>query len=863
MSVVLRKVSRRTVRQLLSETNASLTLPKEEQEIASVVDGMLRKYCDSGKNNYIDLQFIEEHKAWELVEYVFNSNKRSIKDVFFIVRYLALFEKFISVIKDNNVELFELLVNIAKSVERDSIKEKSIVCKVGECVEKCCLLIRGTIAVLKVKECKMSLTRSEYVSHLEMLYTLNEYDLLSRTIKANAYINTYWNIPLHLQSKTNINTCSSSLTTHNAVVSSVNDYILQLTPLHSYSNNNNNNNNEQPFEIELFIYEHSHTLSHGDTFNESSLSYNTTTTYSSPYTLISLTQCDIISLPQRIYFKALKHAKMTQRNANISHLLTNTLFLHVNAITFDKHYFNYFKPHTFYLGDYIYNQNDTINNVVIIKDGEVELSLKTSFNFIEELIQVYGGKITYNSFFDNVSDIKRCIACIGNKVTYHKLYVINNKEIFGLDDVVYDNDKALFNAKVVSSECKVFMIDVKVFENVVMKDKFVVVNRMGVVKKRKRLLMEKLMLIRKVLINQYKFLKGERGCKEDNGDVKGEQRKMHFMRKSQSLSPLRFPVVKYAQNNNNNNCGNGNSNNCGDSNGIRFRNKCDEYLPRFTNTSLRSVLCCTHNKSKDEITLEHNNNNNNNNNDNETELINTNNNIMCNTFKTSYTNIFHSNNNNNNNNTHYSPSFNQDPLSYKMRCFKYRKSNTLNTLTPPLNPSSLNNTTFNSKDESTSPPHNFPKSNSCLFKKATRTHYASSTESLKNENLLLTSHISDNNNNINVNTILSEMNVLSKESQRLRVRKNPLNIRNINNKDVMIQHLLMHKIGKDITHKHKQHQQRNSNNIITKTIDFLAMDRFVELVQGNNTTTRRYRPKALNCKIKNGLNCFIKSSHAY
>jgi hypothetical protein len=436
--------------------------------------------------------------------------------------------------------------------------------------------------------------------------------------------------------------------------------------------------------------------------------------------------------------------------------------------------------------------------------------------------------------------------------------VINNKEIFGLDDVVYDNGKALFNAKVVSSECKVFMIDVKVFENVVMKDKFVVVNRMGVVKKRKRLLMEKLMLIRKVLINQYKFLQGERSCEGDNSNVKGEQRKKHFMRKSQSLSPLRFPVVKYTQNNNNNNCvnSNGNSNN-GDSNGIRFRNKCDEYLPRFTNTSLRSVLCCTHNKSKDEITFEHNHNN-----DKETELINTNNNIMCNTFKTSYTNIFHSNNNIN---THYSPSFNQDPLSYKMRCFKYRKSNTLNTLTPPFNPSSLNNTTFNSKDESTSPPHNFPKSNSCLFKKTTRTthHHVSSTESLKNENLLLTSHISDNNNNINVNTILSEMNVLSKESQRLRVRKNPLNIRNINNKDVMIQHLLMHKIGKDITHKHKQHQQRNSNNIITKTIDFLAMDRFVELVQGNNTTTRRYKPKALNCKIKNELNRFIKSSHAY
>lgn len=834
MSVVLRKVSRRTIRQMLSETNASSTLPKEEQEIASVVDDMLKKYCDSGKNNYIDLQFIEEHKAWELVEYVFNSNKRTIKDVFFIVRYLALFEKFISVVRDDNVELFELLVSIAKGVERDGIKEKSVICKVGECVEKCCLLIRGSIAVLKVKECKMSLTRSEYVSHLEMLYALNEYELLSRTIKANAYLNTYWNIPSHLQSETNTNTCSSLLTTHNVVVSSVYDYILQLTPLR-----HSNNNNEQQFEIELFIYEHSHTLSHGDTFNESSLSYNnTTTTHLSPYTLISLTQCDYISLPQRIYIKALKHAKMTQRNTSISHLLTNTLFLHVNATTFDKHYFNYFKPHTFYLGDYIYNQNDTINNIIIIKDGEVELSIKSSFNFLEELIQVYGGKITYNSFFDNLSDIKSCIACIGNKVTYHKLYVINNKEIFGLDDVVYDNDKALFNAKVVSSECKVFMIDVKVFESVVMKDKFVIMNKMGVVKKRKRLLMEKLMLIRKVLINQYKFLKGERGCKEDdNGDVKGKQRKMHFMRKSQSLSPLRFPVVKYVQNNNNNNSNNG------DSNGIRFRNKCDEYLPRFTNTSLRSVLCCTHNKSKDEITF-------NNINDKETELIST--------FKTNYTSIFH----NNNNNTQYSPSFNQDPLSYKMRCFKYRKSNTLNTLTPPVNPS-LNNTTFNSKDESTSPPHNFPKSNSCLFKKTARTHHASSTESL-----ILTSHISDNNNNINVNTILSEMNVLSKESQRLRVRKNPLNIRNINNKDVMIQHLLMHKIGKDITgitniNHNKQHKQNNSNNIITKTIDFLAMDRFVELVQGNNTTTRRYKPKALNCKIKKGLNCFIKSSHAY
>ena len=834
MSVVLRKVSRRTIRQLLSEANSTLMLPKEEQEITSVVDGMLKAYCDSGKNNYIELQFIEENRAWELVEYVFRSNKRSIKDVFFIVRYLALFEKFISVVNDASVELFELLLIIAKGVERDAIIKNRIICKVGECVEKCCLLIRGSIAVLKVKECKMNLTKSEYVSHLEMLYSLNEYELLSRTIKANAYLNTYWNIPQHLQSN-DAHTDIRSLSTQ-PVVSSVNDYILQLTP---HINKCSSNNTEQPFEIELFLYDHYHSLSHGDTFNESSLSTEASLNKQS-YTLIAISQCECISLPKRIYVKALKHAKIKQRNINISYLLTNTLFLHVSASVFDKCYFNYFKPHTFYLGDYIYYQNDHIKDIIIIQDGEVELSLKTSFNFLEELIKSYGGRINYKSFFDNVHDIQRCISCIGNKVTYHKLYVINNKEIFGLDDVVYSEGKVLFNAKVVSSKCKVFMIDVKLFEKVVMKDKCVMWNRLNVVKKRKRLLMEKMLLIRKVLINQYKFLKGimnsERGVKDE---MKPSQGKIHLLKKSQSLSPLRFPVVKDLHNNNIN---------C---NGIRFRNKRDEYLPRFTNSSLRSVLCCTHNKSKDELTFEHNNNN-----DKETDLINTydnntNNNIMCNNnFKTSYTNIFH---NININNTHYSPLTKQDALTYKMRCFKYRKSNTLNTLTPPFHPS-INNTTINSKDESTSP-HNFPKSNSCLFK---RDRHVFSMESLKNENLLLTSHISDRS--VNVDNIISEMNVLSKESQRLRVRKNPLNIRNINNKEVMIQHLLMHKIGKDITRIN--HKQPNSNNIMTRTIDFLAMDRFVELVQGN-ATTRRYKPKGLNCKIKNGLNRFIKSSYAY
>ena len=87
------------------------------------------------------------------------------------------------------------------------------------------------------------------------------------------------------------------------------------------------------------------------------------------------------------YNLSLRGIEMKRRKIDINFILSFSIFEEQNWLHFEKQYFNFFKKETFTSGQVIINQNEKIENVYFIMEGQFEISTKLVFNDIVHIIK--------------------------------------------------------------------------------------------------------------------------------------------------------------------------------------------------------------------------------------------------------------------------------------------------------------------------------------------------------------------------------------------------------------------------------------------------------------------------------------------
>ena len=97
--------------------------------------------------------------------------------------------------------------------------------------------------------------------------------------------------------------------------------------------------------------------------------------------------CQILYLNLNTYEKLVKQRKEVIDMKNILSILEVPFFKGLNANVFKEKYFKYFTLYNFKNGEFIFRQEEKMNNIYFIKSGEIELTMDASLYDINNIIE--------------------------------------------------------------------------------------------------------------------------------------------------------------------------------------------------------------------------------------------------------------------------------------------------------------------------------------------------------------------------------------------------------------------------------------------------------------------------------------------
>ena len=249
------------------------------------------------------------------------------------------------------------------------------------------------------------------------------------------------------------------------------------------------------------------------------------------------------------YNLSLRGIEMKRRKIDINFILSFSIFEEQNWLHFEKQYFNFFKKETFTSGQVIINQNEKIENVYFIMEGQFEISTKLVFNDIVHIIKQKNKRIKpqksdknkdiddenkSNSEKDensneeiNINDINENIneeeyikmhtkKDHGDKIRkkynlytkkqikqlkepkIYRLCVVDNRDIIGLNDICTNDKISFIRATCISSDAVVFSIKINILEQLRKKNWKMERNIQEICQRREKNMIERL----KILTNQ-------------------------------------------------------------------------------------------------------------------------------------------------------------------------------------------------------------------------------------------------------------------------------------------------------------------------------------------------------------------------
>ena len=282
-------------------------------------------------------------------------------------------------------------------------------------------------------------------------------------------------------------------------------------------------------EVKIFKYVEVVALNDGNIFGDVALQNSSKKRTA---TIITKTNCFFGTLTKSAYDLCLKSTQDRLRYMKILYFLNGPIFKNVNQNIFESKYFNWFKQIELNKNTVIFTKNSPMKNIFFIRHGELELSVKMSFEELNDIIKGLGGKVN--------EEKEKKLAC--DSIEFHKFYymkkhtfrfcLLKDNEIAGLEDFVIDG-KYFCDCTVASGKISIFELEENFYQNLVA-EKQIKKNVDEYVTLKKTVLCQRLLSVRETkLVNEKSKINIEN--KEFLNTIKKQQRKN---KKEKLVAPL-------------------------------------------------------------------------------------------------------------------------------------------------------------------------------------------------------------------------------------------------------------------------------------------------------------------------------------
>ena len=417
-----------------------------------------------------------DEMAYKTINFILNKTKRSKEEILIISVYLSTIQKFLNIV--NKSKNYQNLINNLSSLLKSEKKPKnSIIMRFGDKGKKCYILLQGHVSILIPKETNVKLTLLVFYKHLLLLKVIGEEELFKKTLIANKNTQFHFEeIDIENDIKLIENYIKKSTPLKNIILQKFNSYDISeifeyyiyikkkfvpynpVSTVEEYIKNtylyNNHLHPEDKFTDlkTAIIYQYYEVIQKdkGDIFGEVALQNSDKKRTA---TIICLDDCIFGCLSREAFNGCLKDIEVKQRRNEVNFVLSFNIFKGMNWTIFENKFFNYFKLETVSQGKIIIKQNSHFDFIYLVKKGEFELTSSLTLKEIKDIVKEKVGKTLNikNKFFPN------------NKKNY-RIALINNKDVIGLDDIIYNN-KSFVNVICTSPEAIIYALDKNILYN--------------------------------------------------------------------------------------------------------------------------------------------------------------------------------------------------------------------------------------------------------------------------------------------------------------------------------------------------------------------------------------------------------------
>ena len=448
---------------------------------------------------------------------------------------------------DNNIDedkekekITELYINsivakLADNVVIEIYKQNEFVMKMNDTGDNCYFLLSGMLSILKPVEYHFELTYDEYMQYFSNLIKYKENEIITKLRRLNQnYINmgleedlnfvkTYFIIKLkndiskliksgefkrefieqrfklfnlsfedyNLNSSTIYHHVEEIIKGSSLKEKDVKDYLDSLISIEKekenivYKNQNIFKNKKEKFIIykyEDFLY-----LKPGNFFGESALDG---LVHKRNASIRAEEDCVVLSLKNEIYKALLFENNRKLKSFDVIFICKNFFFNDISTTIFNKNYYPFFKLLTKSKDDIIYKQNNKVNSVFFIKEGDLKLEINVSMTELYNLIKYYYDKLSNNSYIKLnqvelkeikdkyledklITDVRHQSQIMReklNKKIKFELYTTNGCDILGLEEY-FLKDNFLCSCVVISKQAKIFEINCDLLNNIITNEK--------------------------------------------------------------------------------------------------------------------------------------------------------------------------------------------------------------------------------------------------------------------------------------------------------------------------------------------------------------------------------------------------------
>ena len=466
-------------------------------------------------------------------------------------------------------KLKNIVNKLSEKVVLKKYEKDNFVVKMNEIGKDCFFLISGKISILKPIEYNKKMNFREYFIYLKCLLNFDEIELVLKVLSLNRkvldinnideiskLIRAYFIILLRRELKRNydgitmeilenffklnhftfedfqlskdkilknIEKKEEDMNNHNNFEILLLNYIsgeipllnedIYLLELYRIINNENEKYSITLYKYEIFLYLYPGSF-FGDMALESKIKKRNAT-------IRTETDCIICSLSNAYYISLLSEENKKLKTIDLIFLCHNFFFNLISPVIFNKTYYPMFKSVEKIKNEVLYQQNDDISSLYLLKEGTIKIELNANafdlFDIIKKiLIGIYSRINYFKISLEDILEIKnnylhdKHLSAIYNnekifleakKKINFELFTSNGYEFLGIQDFCLKK-KYLCSCTVISNKALFMEIQKKDLSYIITNEKEILSDYYNYVYKKLILLIKRIHYLKKNLINQ-------------------------------------------------------------------------------------------------------------------------------------------------------------------------------------------------------------------------------------------------------------------------------------------------------------------------------------------------------------------------